>query len=306
MVKRILSFILSFSMLFSVAFAGGENKIVYTDDGGRHIYVSTENIPRLIELLQSRWDKEKSRTFSHVGNGIYKALVACAGVGLGVLLYNASQEIDDETVSTVCSISSCVATAVGTIATMLIPEYMKKRFDKFKSSIQADTTTASYEYANKRYQELGYNFEHINKSLAPIKYRKFYFEGLIMALEAVCPLKKYRDKHNKEVKGPYDMFSSFDPWFTDLDEGIVISDINASYRMEKLKAKGCNYVAPEYEIYRQGQPIYGKFKDNCIKDNCLVVLDSVENSDYHELSHVSKTVPIQEFNDKLVDIILCK
>lgn len=256
--KKCLSVLLS-SLLSSTlflcngVFAGGENKIVYVDDNNeKYVFISTENIPKLVDLFQSKVDKK----FSTFGNCLYKSLVATTGVALGAAMCYGASKIEDEDISTIACTSLGVLAALGSLAAFFVPEYVNCTVSKYTDSVdgnnfvcwQGHNETCSRDFKS---QNKEYKIDDVLKG----------FKALVCDLERISPDKRHRDKHNKEVRhewmSSYDE-SYFDPCFSDNNEGIVISVFKQSKKL-------C------FSIWRQGTD---GLKDNYTPEGFAVLCES--------------------------------
>lgn len=252
-IKKFLSVLLSSLMLAGGKFTGNkasainENKIVYTNDNRKFIYISTENIPAVLKLLRNKIEKESKMRFSKSGNIIYKTLVAGAGAVLGVSSYLGASKIENKTASKVTAASLCTAIVAGTLGIMFLPEIKKSKFDVIdainsncgvctEGIIEVGRKINGY-YVCTREDCTGFGDSLISYGIG----------NLLIELERISKDPEDRKKHNKVV----DSWGGkrFDPCYSDLDMGIII-EIEV-YNRDK------NDV--HFNIYRQGsQLLYDK------------------------------------------------
>lgn len=224
----LLSSLLSLTLFFcNGVFAGGENKIVYVvdDNNEKYVFISTENIPKLVDLFQSKLDK-KFLTFE---NFLYKSLITATGVTLGATLCYGASKIENQNISTRASISSGTLTTLGSLAAFFVPEYVNYTVSKYTNLVDGnnfvcwqghdETYSRDFKSQNKEYK-----IDDVLKG----------FKALVCDLERISPDKRHRDKHNKEVRhewmSSYDE-SYFDPCFSDNNEGIVINVFKQSKKL---------------------------------------------------------------------------
>ena len=220
-IKKFLSVLLSSLMLSGGKFTGNkasainENKIIYTNDNRKFIYISTENIPTVLKLLRNKIEKESKMRFSKSGNFIYKTLVAGAGAMLGVSSYLGASKIENKTASKVTAASLCAAIGAGTLAALFVPEYINSKIPYIE----------------------GYAVTNASDLTGP--------KDLLTELERVIPDTEYRKKHNKVVKD-----ESFDARYSDLGQGIIIAIIPGSDNKPKfiIARQGSNLTVDEKKI----------------------------------------------------------
>ena len=220
-IKKFLSVLLSSLILSGGKFTGNkasainENKIIYTNDNRKFIYISTENIPAVLKLLRNKIEKESKMRFSKSGNIIYKTLVAGAGAVLGVSSYLGASKIENKTASKVTAASLCAAIGAGTLAALFVPEYINSKIPYIE----------------------GYTVTGASDLTAP--------NDLLTELERVIPDPEYRKKHNKVVED-----ESFDACYSDLGLGIVIAIFPGSDNKPKfvIARQGSNLTVDEKKI----------------------------------------------------------
>jgi hypothetical protein len=218
-IKKFLSVLLSSLMLSGGKFtrnkasAINENKIVYTNDNRKFIYISTENIPAVLKLLRNKIEKESKMRFSKSGNIIYKTLVAGAGAVLGVSSYLGASKIENKTASKVTAASLCAAIGAGTLAALFVPEYINSKIPYIE----------------------GYAVTNASDLTGP--------KDLLTELERVIPDTEYRKKHNKVVKDESLRYS-------DLGQGIIIAIVPGSDNKPKfiMARQGSNLTVDEKKI----------------------------------------------------------
>lgn len=218
-IKKFLSVLLSSLMLAGGKFTGNkasainENKIVYTNDNRKFIYISTENIPAVLKLLRNKIEKESKMRFSKSGNIIYKTLVAGAGAVLGVSSYLGASKIENKTASKVTAASLCAAIGAGTLAALFVPEYINSKIPYIE----------------------GYAVTNASDLTGP--------KDLLTELERVIPDTEYRKKHNKVVKDESLRYS-------DLGQGIIIAIVPGSDNKPKfiMARQGSNLTVDEKKI----------------------------------------------------------
>lgn len=212
--KKFLSILMSLTLFFcSSVFAGGEDKIVYVENGDKYIFVSTENIPKLVDLFQRKLDEQESKKFSPTGNCVYKLMVAGIGFAIGSAFCRSASNIEDEDISKIAFISSTVLTTLGTLAAFFVPEYVNHKVNKFKGLVKE--SSASWQGKFTGYEKFESQIGTYEITNSPSG-----FEGLVYNLERISPAERHRIKHNKEIKYPFSTY--FDPCFSDNDEGIII------------------------------------------------------------------------------------
>lgn len=240
--KRFLSILMS-SILFlcNNVFAGGEDKIVYVENGDKYIFVSTENIPKLVDLFQNKLNEQENKRFSLIGNCIYKSIVIGTGLAIGVAFCYSASKIENEDISKIVSASSGVLTTLGALAMFFVPEYINHKVNKFKNSVSGSDAI---------WQGLSmmrdYKFESQTGEYK-IDNPPNDFKGLVHNLERISPAERHRVKHNKEIN--YDFGTYFDPCFSDNNEGIIIM---VTRRYDQTFDKIGSHTGPLYfTIFRQ-------------------------------------------------------
>jgi hypothetical protein len=141
-IKKFLSVLLSSLALAggrftgnNKVFAGGENKVCYLKNGPWSqycLYISSERIPRLIELLKARLPKEVENLKEDIDNdndetlnpkdkekfyqtGVYKAIVGVSGLALAAASYAGASRIKNKNTSNTVAASVCSAIGLGTL-----------------------------------------------------------------------------------------------------------------------------------------------------------------------------------------------
>jgi hypothetical protein len=161
--KMVLSLLMLAVMLFSVnihVLAGGENKIETLSNGDKLIYISTESIPDVINLIQQEIDRQEGRKFSTLSNVLFKVIVAVAG---GAICCAASK-IDNTGGAAAVSVS----TILLDIPAFFLPEYI------------SSNSNYHIENAEPYICKVG----HLNSQIGDCG---FGLVRLLMALKQICP-----------------------------------------------------------------------------------------------------------------------
>lgn len=274
----------------------GENKIIYLSDGSKLIFISTENIPRLVSLFQEKLKKEKERKISLKKNIIIKSIVCCVGTALGVSLCYGTSRVSDKTLSIVLPIISGVLTVTGTLVAFFIPDFINRRINKFINSINGYAIARDDDFNFKYLNNYKYNFpQSTGIGYCEIYQHEKNYEGLVSVLESVSPDPLNRSKHSKYLKYKYDSAwneEKYDPCFTDDNEGIIVYSSHNECFGHSGEVK--------INIYKQGN---GYKRNDFSIGNCMLIstLDSDILTKIRDSTRFTKE--IVNFDEKLIEEI---
>lgn len=289
-IKKFLSVLLSSLMLSGGKFTGNkasainENKIVYTNDNRKFIYISTENIPAVLKLLRNKVEKESKMRFSKSGNIIYKTLVAGVGAVLGVSSYLGASKIENKTASKVTAASLCAAIGAGTLATLFVPEYINGKIPYIEG--RAVTHARDVIIPN-------------NALIGP--------NDLLTELERVVPDPEYRKKHNRVVpdsgyRKKHDNIKVLedellDGCYSDLGLGIIIIIESGSDNKPKflMLRQGSQLIIDEKKIDIENNPNLIFYIEEYLRKNYSEEKIISFVRDYYKLSNFS--------HDKVLNLI---
>ena len=275
----------------------GENKIIYLNNKNKLIFISSENIPTLVNLFQEKQRKENERKYSSTGNVIFKSIVGCVGTFLGISLYYGTSKIDNSFLSKFLPVISGLITLTGSLAVFFIPEIINKKVDNFIKSVSGNAVAFDDNFNINSINNFKYQFsESINVGCCKIFKHENNYNGLVSVLESISPDTINRSKHNKFIKNKSIWIDDcYDPCFTDDNEGIILhSSQNECYGHEK---------EIKIHIYKQGN---NDNKKSYAVENCLLLSSLDINHDVmkNTINEITFSKEITNFDESLVKEII--